>query len=263
MVRCRTLPEPEPGRSADGGAGRRAREIEHHRAIAERAEIIWNWDSPSGRRRARRRADLFVERTGLGPGGQVLELGCGTGVFLDQVAERGADASLHGLDLSMDLLAQAHRRLAKRRNVRLHCGDAEQMPFPDAIFDAVYGSSVLHHLDLSRALREVHRVLKPGGRLVFAEPNILNPQVALMFHLGLTKRYFGVSPDEMAFSRFRARSALRATGFREARVDPFDFLHPATPARFVEAVSRLGALLERIPLVREIAGSLLIQAVKM
>ncbi len=243
-----------------GAGGRQAREIEHHRSIAERAEIIWNWDSPSGRRRARRRAELFVELAALRPGREALELGCGTGLFLDQVAESGA--SLHGLDLSTDLLAHARRRLATRLNVRLHCGNAERMPFPDARFDAVYGSSVLHHLDLHQALREVHRVLKPGGRLVFAEPNIFNPQVALMFHLDMTKRYFGVSPDEMAFSRFHARSVLRATGFDEARVEPFDFLHPSTPARWVEAISGLGRRLERIPLVREVAGSLLIQARK-
>jgi SAM-dependent methyltransferase len=201
-----------------------------------------------------------VELAALGPDAEALELGCGTGLFLDQVA--GSGASLHGLDLSMDLLAQAQRRLASHVNVRLYCGNAEQMPFPDARFDAVYGSSVLHHLDLLCALREVHRVLRRDGRLVFAEPNLLNPQVALMFHLGLTQRYFGVSPDEMAFSRFHALSALHAAGFSRARVDPFDFLHPATPARWVEPVSRLGRLLERVPLVREVAGSLLIQAVK-
>lgn len=240
--------------------GRLAREIEHHRSIADRAEIIWSWDSPAGKKRARRRSELFVERARLGPGREALELGCGTGLFLDQVAESGA--SLHGIDLSQDLLAQARPRLAKRANVRLLCGNAEQMPFPDASFDAVYGSSVLHHLNLVGALREVHRVLRPDGRLVFAEPNIFNPQVALMFHLGLTKRYFGVSPDEMAFSRFHALSALRDAGFSWARVDPFDFLHPATPAEWVERAARLGRLLERIPLVGEIAGSLLIEAVK-
>jgi len=254
------LSEPATGRRGAEAGGRLAREIEHHRAIADRAEIVWNWDSPSGRRRARRRADLFVELTGLRPGFEVLELGCGTGLFLDLVAETGA--SLHGLELSMDLLAQARQRLANRVNVRLLCGNAEQMPFPADRFDAVYGSSVLHHLDLDRALLEVHRVLRPGGRLVFAEPNILNPQVALMFHLGLTKRYFGVSPDEMAFSRFRARSALRGAGFRRARVHPFDFLHPATPARWVDLVFGLGRRLERVPLVRELAGSLLIRAAK-
>ena len=51
-------------------------------------------------------------------------------------------------------------------------------------------------------------MLRPGGRLVFTEPNILNPQVAFMFHVPFTKRHFGVSPDEMAFGRFHARAVL-------------------------------------------------------
>ena len=247
-------------KQADGADRRQAREIEFHRSIADRAEIVWNWDSPSGRRRARRRAELFVEHGDLRPGRKALELGCGTGIFLEQVAESGA--ALHALDLSTELLARARRRLAARANVRLHCGNAERMPFHDGSFDTVYGSSVLHHLRLEPALREAHRVLRSGGRMVFAEPNIVNPQVALMFHLGLTKRYFGVSPDEMAFSRFHARSALRDAGFTDVRVDPFDFVHPALPARAVETVAALGLRLEKIPLVREIAGSLLLRAMK-
>ncbi len=107
--------------------------------------------------------------------------------------------------------------MAAAGKVRLSLGNAEQMPFRDGSFDAVYGSSILHHLNIDAALAEVHRVLRPGGRIVFAEPNILNPQVAVMFHLGLTKKYFGVSPDEMAFSRFRAARALRERGIRGDR----------------------------------------------
>jgi ubiquinone/menaquinone biosynthesis C-methylase UbiE len=238
--------------------GRLAREIEHHRSIAAQAELIWNWDSPSGRYRADRRAALFVESARLAPGIRCLELGCGTGVFLERVAPCGAQ--IHGIDLSTDLLDRARQRVARLANVRLCCGNAEQMPHVDGRFDAVYGSSVLHHLNLDAALREVRRVLKPGGRIVFAEPNILNPQVAFMFHFGLTKRYFGVSPDEMAFSRFRARSALERAGFQEIRIRPFDFVHPATPSSWIGGVASLGRTLERIPLVREITGSLLICA---
>jgi ubiquinone/menaquinone biosynthesis C-methylase UbiE len=236
--------------------GRLAREIEHHRRIADQAEIIWNWDSPSGRRRADRRASIFVECCGLAPGRRVLEIGCGTGIFLEKVAPSGA--RLVGLDLSEDLLAKARARLAGAPNDVLHRGNAEHLPYADASFDAVYGSSVLHHLDLDRALGEVLRVLRPGGRCAFTEPNIVNPQVALMFRLGLTKKYFGVSPDEMAFSRFRAMGALREAGFAEPLVRPFDFLHPATPEALCDAVDRLGRGIERVPLLREITGSFVV-----
>ena len=244
-----------PGRS---GEDRLAREIEHGRKIVANAETVWFWDSPAGRRRAERRADLFVEHGGLGPGRRALELGCGTGVFLERVARCGV--SLHGLDLSEDLLEKARARVQELPNVVLDRGNAEATPYPEGHFDAVYGSSILHHLNLDAALAEVHRVLRPGGRLVFAEPNILNPQVLLMFRFGLLKRRFGVSPDEMAFSRFRARRALERAGFEDVTVAPFDFLHPGIPAGWLERSLAAARALERIPLVREIAGSMLMRA---
>lgn len=243
-----------PGSSA----ARLAREIEHHRKIAARAEEFWSWDRPAGRRRADRRAELFVARAGLGPGARALELGCGTGVFLERVARCGA--RLQGLDLSPDLLAQARTRLHALAEVTLTRGNAEALPYGPASFDAVYGSSILHHLDLETALREALRVLRPGGRVVFAEPNILNPQVLVMFRYPPAKERFGVSPDEMAFSRFRARAALERAGFVDVSVEPFDFLHPGTPPGWIERVLSLSRTLERVPLLREIAGSLVLQA---
>lgn len=240
-------------------AERLAREAAHDRRIAGRAEEIWNWDSPAGRKRADRRAGFFVEHAALGVGRRALEIGCGTGLFLERVARSGAE--IHGMDLSVDLLAKARARVGGLANVSLHRGDAHRMPYPDACFDAVYGSSILHHLDLAAALREARRVLRPGGRLVFTEPNILNPQVAFMFLVG-PRRLFGLSPDEMAFSRFRAREVLSELGFAGITVDPFDFLHPRVPEPWVGPFTRLGGLLERTPGVREIAGSLLIRARK-
>jgi ubiquinone/menaquinone biosynthesis C-methylase UbiE len=234
------------------------REIEHHRGIAEQADIIWNWDSPSGLRRAERRARIFVDRGALSPGCLAMELGCGTGIFLERVAHSGA--RIVGIDLSAELLSKARGRLAGIPNVALHRGNAEHLPYADSSFDVVYGSSVLHHVDVDRGLAEVLRVLRPGGRCVFTEPNILNPQVAFMFHMGLTKRYFGVSSDEMAFSRFEARRALRAAGFGDAVIEPFDFLHPATPRSLCGVVDGVGRVVERVPLLREVAGSFVMRA---
>jgi SAM-dependent methyltransferase len=243
------------GRSSED---RLAREIEHGRKIAANAESVWFWESPAGRRRADRRAELFVEAGRLGPGRRGLELGCGTGVFLEKVARCGA--TLHGLDLSEDLLAKARERVRPFPNVVVESGNAEATGYPDGHFDAVYGSSILHHLDLDAALGEAHRVLRPGGRVVFAEPNILNPQVLLMFRFPPLKERFGVSPDEMAFSRFRARRALERAGFVDVAVEPFDFLHPSIPEAWVERGLSLSRALERLPLVREIAGSMLMRA---
>jgi ubiquinone/menaquinone biosynthesis C-methylase UbiE len=241
-------------------AGRLAREIEHHRRIAERAEILWTWDSLVGRRRADRRAEFFVRGGALGPGRRALELGCGTGVFLERVAASGA--AICGLDLSTDLLERAARRVSGHAQIRLCRGDAGRLPFPPGSFDVVYGSSVLHHLDLEETMTEVFRVLRPGGRAVFAEPNLLNPQIVAMFKLNLLKKRYAVSPDEMAFTRFRAARTLRRIGFEDVSVVPFDFLHPSVPASWIDGVSRIGRRLERVPLIREIAGSLVIRAAK-
>jgi SAM-dependent methyltransferase len=242
---------------ADDASTRLDREIEHHRQIAPEAEAVWNWDSPSGRRRAARRAAFFTAALETIPGRRALELGCGSGVFLERaVATR---AAIIALDLSTDLIEQARAKIAGQGQAAFCCGNAERLPFPAESFDLVFGSSILHHLHLEAAFAELFRVLRPGGRLVFAEPNLFNPQIALTFCL-LPRQRFGLSPDEMAFTRFKARSELRQAGFVDVESEPYDFLHPLVPAPLVGLVESVSLGLERIPLLREIAGSQLIRA---
>ena len=140
--------------------------------------------------------------------------------------------------------------------------NAYQMSFADNSFNAVIGSSVLHHLEIGKALREIIRVLKPGGCIAFTEPNMMNPQIALQKNIPWLKRKQGDSPDETAFFRWVLKKLLTDAGFSRITIQPFDFLHPAVPQKLISAVSAVGRIAEATPLIREIAGSLHISACK-
>jgi 2-polyprenyl-3-methyl-5-hydroxy-6-metoxy-1,4-benzoquinol methylase len=233
-----------------------ANEIAHGKRLAAGVpEELWGWGTPAGRVRARRRAALILEHAGAGPGCRILEVGCGSGMFTELFAESGAE--IVALDLSPELLALARSRGLPPERVRFVEQRFEELD-QEASFDAVIGSSVLHHLDLVPALEKAFALLKPGGRLSFAEPNLLNPQVFVERRF---RRWFpNVSPDETAFVRPRLRRQLAALGFEDVDIEPFDWLHPAVPESWIGGVSRLGRLLEHIWGLREFAGSLRIAA---
>ncbi|MCO6438649.1 MAG: class I SAM-dependent methyltransferase [Phycisphaerae bacterium] len=235
-------------------------EIEHGRMIAGTAESIWNWSSPAGRRRAERRAELIISGAELTPGMRVLELGCGTGLFTEKFVRSGA--AVTAIDVSPDLLDLARQRTAWPMGVIFRLADAENLPFEAETFDAVVGSSVLHHLRIERAAAEVFRVLKPHGRIAFAEPNMLNPQIALQRNVPMLRRLAGESPEETAFVRWSLARLLREQGFAEVQIKPYDFLHPATPRVMIPLVQRIGRIVEALPVLREVAGSLIIQGRK-
>lgn len=233
---------------------RKAREKQHGELIAAQAERVWGWSTPAGQQRARRRAGLLISGGEVGPGRDVLEIGCGTGLFSRYLAETGANMAVS--DLSWELLKQVE--VAEGAVIRPILSDAERLPFRSGAFDAVVGSSILHHLAPDVALAEAFRVLRPGGTIAFAEPNMLNPQIAIQKNVAPIKRWLGDSPDERAFFRWQAVRLLEAAGFERVSATPHDFLHPLTPARLIPLVRAVGRVLEKLPLVREIAGSLII-----
>jgi ubiquinone/menaquinone biosynthesis C-methylase UbiE len=104
-------------------------------------------------------------------GKRVLDFGCGSGANSMLLARRGAVVC--GVDISHDLLAIARDRLARSADP-LRAGfvaaSAHDLPLEDGSFDLVFGIAILHHLDLKLVSKEVHRVLKPGGRAIFQEP---------------------------------------------------------------------------------------------
>jgi SAM-dependent methyltransferase len=220
-------------------------------------EQVWNWATPAGKIRAKRRGRLIAEAADLKPTMSVLEVGCGTGLFTEILANYGS--SILAIDISPDLLEIAQKRNLPRKQIEFR-----EMRLEDGIiedqFDAIVGSSVLHHLDTELALPHIFEMLRPGGVMVFAEPNLLNPQIWAERNIPSIRERNGVSPDETAFVRWQLARDLKRFGFCDIRIHNIDWLHPATPRWLISPVFYLGLVLEHIPLIREFSGSVLIAA---
>jgi SAM-dependent methyltransferase len=245
---------------ADSDLARRKRERRHFEEVAlAEGQLYWADRTEAGKRRQVLRGQRLREAAALFPGARVLDIGCGTGAYTAPLSQ-GSDALFVGIDCAPALLRLANERTGE--HVSFSAADASNLPFATDTFDAVVGNAVLHHLPLDRALPELLRVLKPSGRFCFAEPNQLNPQVFAERSTTAMRKRFQVSDDEVAFIRWPLRKMLERAGFAEVDVIPFDFLYPAIPAAMIAIAESFGSFLERVPAVKEIAGSLLVRATK-
>ena len=150
----------------------------HDQQAAERASRLSNWkqlrfhdadylDHESWIRPA-------FEKLGPLDGKTVLDYGCGHGMAAVVLARQGAEVT--GFDLSGGYVAEAQcRAMANEVTAQFVQANAESLPFENESFDAVWGSAILHHLDLKQAGQELNRILKPGGIAVFCEPWGGNP----------------------------------------------------------------------------------------
>jgi len=142
---------------------------------------------------------------GLVPGARVLDVGCGRGVLLSAFARRGFEA--HGFEMSPSAAVGVDPRAIVRFGKNLH-----EAGYPRAHFDQVIVWHVLEHLpDPRRTLDEIHRILKPGGRLVVAVPNYSSVQArccgAGWFHLDPPRHLYHFPAEAL-------RQLLESTGFQ-------------------------------------------------
>ena len=111
---------------------------------------------------------LTIDKMDLKPGQKVLDVCCGTGTLCAMIAEEiGSDGEVVGVDLSENMLKKAEKR--REDNIRFCYANAEEIPYADGYFDrasVTFGLHEMPHLVRMNVLREMRRVLKPGGKII-------------------------------------------------------------------------------------------------
>ena len=147
--------------------------------------------------------------TRIPPQARVLEIGCGRGAGACLIQEEFQPARLHAFDLDYRMIRAAVRYLTPKYTdqISLYVGDAVILPYRDGVLDAVFGFGVLHHLpDWRGSVREIARVLKPGGIYCLEE---FYPQFYQNF---LARRIF-LHPEHDRFYSHDLHQALAEAGF--------------------------------------------------
>jgi ubiquinone/menaquinone biosynthesis C-methylase UbiE len=143
----------------------------------------------------------------------ILDVGCGTGVFAAMVRSTFPLATIWGVDLVASMLSRGReRRPSPPGRVALVQGDSERLPFPAGAFDVVTCSNSFHHYpDQGRAVAEMHRVLKPGGRLLLVDGCRDGWWGWLIYDVCVA----GVEGDVLHASARRVRDLFERAGFVE------------------------------------------------
>lgn len=140
----------------------------------------------------------FWEAVGEPRNFSILDFGCGDGWLSIKLAKQGNRAE--GFDISTVLIERA-RQFARREGVEARASfqemTAEELTYPDDTFDMVIGTSILHHVELEKTLKQIRRVMKADGRALFMEPLNVNPVLRLWRLLTPSRR----SHDERAFTQ--------------------------------------------------------------
>lgn len=179
------------------------------------SSVTETWGLPASAEQLMMQSFRYWKAAQAAAGGRVLEVGCGTGMGIPLLQRHSS--SIVGGDYTLSLLTEARRHLPAAKLVR---HDALALPFADRCFDAVLLLEMLYYVaDIRTALREAHRVLRPGGRVMISVPNPDRPD-------------FNPSPFSVSYpSQTDLRELLESAGFDGHIYGAFPITHGSSGLR--------------------------------
>ncbi len=213
------------------------RQIEHYRRHAgDFDRCIWSLGGRENRNH-RIKIEALIRVLAPSPGDVVLEVGTGTGLHAEWLAER-SEARYVGLDASEDMIRRARVRVSA---VPLLVSDAASIPLAGASVDAAFCSGTLHHMvEPWRAVEEMARVTRPGGRVAAMEPNWKFPSHFLASVLRQEERNsFRVTPRSLV-------AWMENAGLTDVRLERLLYT-PPRPGSLARTFDRIDEILARTP----------------
>ena len=234
--------------------------LENLREIERSREAYWRRYPATTPTRLRWRANAARHALHIAPGERVLELGAGSGIWTDYLtAALRSESPITAAVFNADLAEQARTR--ELANVEVATISSREQLAPEN-FDYVVGTAMLSHYRWQENMAWIAELLKPGGQMLFLEANYLNPQVFAKANSKRLARWSRNAECQIALRESEVEEAARHVGLEEIVVVPYDILHPRTPAQLVPAVQSTAFVLEHLPVVRKLCGTLFITAVK-
>lgn len=192
------------------------------------------------------------------PGETILELGAGSGLWTEHLTTvlRGENPIVAAVFNDEFVPASPRQDLPNVRFERI----ATLSDLPAESFDYIVGTAILCHNMYAQNLNALHRLLKPGGQILFFEANFWNPQA--LIKAVLPARWVGEASCHASIRKYSMMRIASGQGFLDIDVIPYDIIHPRAPRFLISALHSLAYAVEHAPLVKEFCGTLYIRAQK-
>ena len=234
--------------------------IQNLREMERAREAYWTRYPATSPLKLRWRALTVRHSFHVLPGESILELGAGSGLWTEHLSSVLRDENpITAAVFNEDLSKQAARNLPNVQVVEVKSLEADLQA---ESFDYVVGTAILCHDRYAENLQALYQLLKPGGQLLFFEANFWNPQVFLKNTIKPIGRWAGNAECEIGMRKYRLMHQTSLQGFTEVDVIPYDIVHPRTPAAAISALQSISFLLEHLPVVQDLCGTLYIWAKK-